>query len=130
MQQLMMVDHRLVPIHEVRVEFLRWHVSRGTKKAHIAQVELKRRGITLEKEPIGISNHAVDRASQRCLSLWKETRNRNEGLASWLKRMAYRATCEGTKRSCERNVYSFLGFRFYFQQTDIKMVLTTVMPDI
>lgn len=35
-----------------------------------------------------ISNHAIDRASQRVIPVWERYRKKDEGLATWLHRMA------------------------------------------
>src|SRR5687767_10815733 len=82
------------------IGYLKWLVNEHEKLKNfpdaelhrdIALAELKRRGTVLEST-MKISKHAIDRASLNCRGIWKETRkDDNEGLNSWLERMANEA---------------------------------------
>lgn len=78
--------HRGVLITRVPVPYLRWMVNEGHAHADKAQSELSRRGTT--EHELELSAHAIDRASFRLASKWRSQRNENEGLHSWLHRVA------------------------------------------
>jgi hypothetical protein len=65
-------------------------IARGTgPDAAMAAAELNRRGAVLPA--IEITMHAIDRASQSLLGVWRKTRQPGEGLNAWLHRMAAEA---------------------------------------
>lgn len=74
-------------ITRIPVSYLNWMVNVGHTEVAQAKAELARRG-TKHSAQVEISAHAVDRASQRLLGFWLETRTGEEGLHSWLARMA------------------------------------------
>ncbi len=91
-----------------------------------AQDELARRGRTMSENRIAVSNHAIDRASLLCSSQWLMHRAfKNEGLASWLLRVATDALEKG--RTEREGVKVWLGIKFVFSE-DKKPVLVTVHP--
>ena len=85
------------------MSYLRWMVSVGHEKAEHAKEELDRRGTVIPE--VEVSGHAIDRASQRCLDVWRgDLANPNEGLHAWLSRVA--------KEALDRNQVDAKG-RFY-----------------
>lgn len=74
----------------VPVGYLLWMVNVGHDRQDIARAELERRGTVVPE--CEISGHAIDKASFRCLDIWKQTRKQNEGLHAWLVRMVMEAT--------------------------------------
>lgn len=100
-------------------------IANGTSRsAPIARAELKRRGTTTPE--IEVSGHAVDRASQVLIGKWMELRTGNEGIHSWLCRMAFEARKRGKKIE---DKYHFAGMRFVFAEGDLYPVLMSVMAD-
>ena len=81
--------HAGTPITRVPVSYLRWMVNVNHTLADFARAELVRRGSTVPD--IEISPHAIDRASQRCLDVWRQRRHGKEGLYAWLLRMSQEA---------------------------------------
>lgn len=76
----------------VPVAFLRWCANQLHDPAKsLALLEMKRRGVSEVSSAIEISAHAVDRASNQLLETWQATREKDEGLHSWLARMAKEA---------------------------------------
>lgn len=83
------------------VGYLRWAVTASVDKPvqlqdgtevpfhEVARAEIERRGDRLDG--IEVSGHAVDRASQRFLSVWEKSREPDEGLYAWLQRISLEA---------------------------------------
>lgn len=105
------------------VSYLKWLVNEGTQHADIARAELERRG-TILTQNLEITGHAIDRASQQCLSLWKITAEKDEGLHSWLYRLANEAL-EQTGGREDAVVYHNMKFVFHFGE--VYPTLKTVM---
>ncbi len=78
-------------ISRVPVGYLRWMVQNNHSQAAKAEEELARRGLGVTAADVDVSSHAIDRASLRLLSHWAELSTYNEGLHSWLMRMAEEA---------------------------------------
>lgn len=117
--------HRGELITRVPVDYLKWMANTPThaERAY-AQAELARRGtVTPEFE---VSGHAVDRASQSCLSIWKQTRREGEGLHAWLCRVGSEALTGKQKKGGK---FAHMGMLFAFAQDGTWPVLKTVMPD-
>jgi hypothetical protein len=106
----------------IPVNYLLWMVNSRHSKAEIARAELKRRGTVLPM--MDISGHAIDRASQYGLEIWKSTAQKNEGLHAWLHRMAL----EAMKRNPEPKdgKYPYKGMVFIIQADGVWPVLKTV----
>ena len=117
--------HRGTPYTRIPISYLRWMLNSGHSRKNIAKAELKRRGSVIPD--LELSGHAIDRASQRTLMLWQETRTGDEGLHAWLLRMTREALDQGEQdqQGCYRN----RGMRFAIEQDGIWPVLKTVMPD-
>jgi len=115
--------HKGTPWTRVPVSYLKWMINVGHTQAVIAEEELRRRGtVTPDLE---VSGHAIDRASQRCLDKWKETRrDKKEGLHAWLVRVAGEARMHG---KLHRGKYQYLGMQFAFEEDGVWPVLLTVM---
>ena len=124
-----------VPVH-----YLNWMVNLDPKhsKRKIAEAELKRRQTTMPK--IDISGHAIDSASQRCLSIWKQDVNRAKqlgddfgpGLHKWLVTVAMAAREQDEFETQETGgsvtrVYHYHGMKFVFQEGEFYASLKTVM---
>ena len=105
--------------------YLRWLINEGTQWSDKAKEEMERRGTSVTHE-IELSAHSIDRASLRCRTIWKRTRlNEDEGLYSWLERMAREALAlcgEGQ----EEVVYN--GMKFCFSHGDYYPCLKSVFP--
>lgn len=106
------------------VSYLKWMVNCSHSRARFAEAELQRRGTTTPD--LDVSGHAIDRASLRCRKVWHETRGENEGLHSWLCRMAAEAREHGTAQGDDRWLYK--GVVFVFEEGGAWPVLKTVMP--
>lgn len=78
------------------VSYLRWILNQTSNNPTIsvakqlAAEELARRGTDVDIG-IEITAHALDRCSLRCLDLYLRKRKRDEGLHTWMARMAKRA---------------------------------------
>ena len=75
-----------VLITQVPVQYLIWMVSVNHSERHLAEKEIERRGTSLPT--VSVSLHAIDRASLRFLNLYLKDRNKGEGIARWLCRIA------------------------------------------
>lgn len=72
-----------------------------------------------------LTRHAIDRVSQRALSIWRQTRrSEDEGLATWLVRMARESRVRGQQRG--ETCWAYKGLIFAFKEDHI---LATVMWD-
>lgn len=114
--------HAGQPITRVPVSYLTWMVGARHSLADVARAELQRRGTTLPT--LDISHHAIDRASLHCRKIWHETCLEDEGIASWLHRIA----AEALKREPDdkgRHVYA--GMKFVFEMDGEWPVLKTVV---
>ena len=87
-------------------------------------------------DPVSITPHAVDRASERCISLWRRTHQPGEGLYGWLLRLSTEALKDGTKRrpgsGNDREYHhriAYAGLLFCFDNSGARPVLTTVLRD-
>lgn len=109
----------------VPVSYLKWMVCAKHQQAPRAQAELDRRGTTTPD--LDVSNHAIDRASLRLRKRWHETRDADEGIASWLIRMATAARKDGAR--CGDRIH-YNGICFVFEDASLTAwpVLKTVMP--
>lgn len=117
--------HKGTRLVRVPAGYLLWLANTESDKAAMAQAELDRRGTT--RPDFDISGHAIDRASQSCLSLWQETRHGNEGLHAWLCRLGAGAV---KLEPDEQGRVSYAGILWGFDFTLPKWpVLKTVRRD-
>lgn len=114
--------HKDQPITRVPVSYLRWMVGSRHTLADVAQAELSRRGTTVPE--MEVSGHAIDRASLQCRKIWHETRGADEGISSWLHRVAGEALL---KEQDDKGRRHHLGMLFAFQEDGVWPVLVTVM---
>lgn len=113
--------YRGEPITRIPVSYLKWMVSVGHTESPQAVEELERRGT--KHSTVEVSAHAVDRASQRCLGFWMETRKGKEGLHSWLCRIAEAALTF----PCDKYGNHFYGkFIFTFHKDCTVPLLLTI----
>lgn len=119
--------HKDLPWTRVPVGYLKWMLTEATMRADRRQkaaAELARRGTATPD--LDVSGHAIDRASLKCRKTWHETRSENEGLHSWLCRVAREALDKGERDDQGR--YLHLGMKFAFEEEGSWPVLKTVMP--
>ena len=114
--------HKGEPIGELPDDYLLNIVKRGFRGADKARDELVRRGVPLPC--CSVTKHAVDRASTRLLDYWRSTSKKDEGLQTWLLRVANAALRNGTEAG-EHIVHK--GLKFGFTYSGPWPVLQTVM---
>lgn len=107
----------------VPVGYLRWLVNSNHPQCALAVQEIKRRGTVLPT--MEITGHAIDRASALFINKWRGSRNPDEGIHSWLHRVAEGAL-RGNQRDAEGRVI-FEDMVFAFAEEDRWPVLKTVM---
>lgn len=107
----------------VPVSYLRWMVNQHTQQSDLARAEIDRRGSKLPQ--IEISGHAIDRASLRCSRIWRESRDGEEGLYSWLERMTLEAIQHGAETKSGKIEYR--GMYFVVEQGEEYPVLKSIM---
>jgi len=91
---------------------------------NIAKAELDRRG-TVMKTDLEVSGHAIDRASLKCGQIWATTKqDKNEGIYSWLTRVANEALKERPK---QEEIY-YKGLKLVFAFGEYYPTLKSVMP--
>lgn len=84
--------HKGELVTRLPISYLEWLINEGTHFAPVAEAELKRRGLTPGNgRKIEITNHAIDRASLRIMGIYLAEHQKNEGLFSWLERIALEA---------------------------------------
>ncbi len=105
------------------VSYLRWMINENTRQADIAKAEFERRGDTMPK--VELSGHAIDNASLRVRKIWHETRGKDEGLYSWLQRMALEALDNGERLKSGKIKY--LGMKFVIVEGEEYPTLKTIM---
>ncbi len=111
-------------ITRVPADYLRKMVKADHEHADIARAELERR----EPVPfvVNVSPHAIDRASVTCLRVWRKDRRKEEGLYSWLARVAEEAWALRVP-AAERERRKHKGMRFVFREDRGRPVLVTVV---
>jgi hypothetical protein len=81
--------HKGELVTRLPIDYLEWHINEATQFSATAEAELKRRGHVIGSgRQVEISNHAIDRASLRLMGFYLADRRQNEGLHSWLVRVA------------------------------------------
>jgi hypothetical protein len=114
----------------IPIGYLKWLVNEDSQYKEMAESELKRRGVVIE-HIIEISGHAIDRASTSCHKIWEQTSLKNEGIYSWLQRIASEAIKPfykvGEKRF-ERKGIIYNRMRFIFHFGEMYPVLLTIIP--
>lgn len=108
----------------VPVSYLSWLANQESddEPVQMAREELERRGSNYPD--IEVSGHAIDRASTQCHHLWKGTKNKGEGIHSWLTRMAGEAREHG---QFDGSKYRYKGMKFAFEEGRYYPALKTVM---
>jgi len=128
--------YRGKPWTQIPLSYLRWILNepdfKGKETRNIAESEIVRRGSILDHDGVFLTPHAIDRASQRCLHVWQETKLKDEGLYSWLLRMSKEAIA---RNNVEGKVKELKNFKlktdkllFVFETGEIEMVLKSVRP--
>jgi len=114
--------HKGELITRVPVSYLRWMINEKTPQSEVAKAEFERRGDTMPK--VELSGHAIDNASLRVRKIWHETRNKDEGLYSWLQRMTLEAIAQGATIG-DRIHYK--GMKFCIAEGEEFPTLKTIM---
>lgn len=115
----------------VPVGYLRWilnEMSPDQEAYKYAESELERRGDTMPTE-VEISNHAIDKASLRVRRMWHEDRGEDEGLYSWLARIAGEALALKNKENEQNERVNYKGCKLVFEYGNFYPTLKTVMND-
>ena len=105
--------------------YLRRVISEGWADAERARAELDRRGTPYHDTPVEISNHAIDRASTRCLDRYLTDSNDDEGLFAWLVRVCAEAITWNNVDGTGNLVHK--GMRLKIDFTPKVPILVTVM---
>jgi hypothetical protein len=92
----------------IPLSYLRWCVNENVH-AEYAKAELERRGSS-QMPKIELSNHAIDRASQRFIDRWIQETEKKIGLHTWLHDLALEAY-ESDKYNVEIK-YKKMTFKF------------------
>lgn len=112
------------------ISYLKWMINEGTQQRDLAAAELKRRGtVTPELE---ISHHAIDRASTRLERVWKKDReDPEEGVYTWLHRVALRAWKEGERLASGKVRIGCAGhiLKMAFEEGEVWPILKTIMEE-
>ena len=104
--------------------YLLW-LKNNHNHADIAEAELKRRGTVFPT--LDLSGHAINRASTKFLDKWKSTRRKDEGLYTWLLRMAVAAIKSDHENKSVPIV--FKGIQFVFQwETEWPVLMSVAVP--
>ena len=109
-------------ITRVPVSYLKWMVNISHTEAKYAKAELERRGTTTPT--LDLSGHAIDRASMNCLDQWRRCRNKDEGIYSWLVRMAQEAL---EAKDMHKGKFVHQGMMFAIERDGEWPVVKTVM---
>lgn len=115
--------HKGELITRVPVGYLKWMVNSGHPRGDYAAAELARRGTITPTLDVS-SGHAIDRASIFARRVWKQTRTKDEGLYSWLCRVAAEAL---QKPEDDQGRHRHLGFNFVFEKDGVWPVLKTIV---
>ncbi len=110
----------------IPISYLKWLVNSNSQHANIAQAEMDRRGITTPTD-LELSGHAIDRASMYCIQQWRHTKNKHEGLFSWLYRKAVAALSEGEVIGLESEGRLYEGMKFIYKFGEIYPTLVTII---
>jgi len=111
------------PWTRVPVGYLRWLVNNGHPQSATAEQELKRRGTVLPT--MEITGHAIDRVSSLFMNKWRIQREPDEGLHSWLHRVAQAALKANQRDEQGRIVHEDMIFAF--AEEERWPILKTVM---
>lgn len=106
----------------IPVSYLKWMINSNHSRKDVAQAELDRRGTVIDRT-LEVSGHAIDRASTQCLDIWGNIRFPNEGLNTWLIRMA----TEALEQNPDKEKVTYQGMIFIFENDGVWPVLKTVM---
>lgn len=115
----------------VPISYLKWILNEmsETQEAYaIAKAELERRGDTMPTN-VGISNHAIDKASLRVRKRWHEDRGQDEGLYSWLVRISEEALASKNNLNEQNERMKYKGCVLVFTYGHYFPTLKTVLPD-
>lgn len=111
----------------VPIDYLNWLVNstddHENKTRKIALSEINRRGSFVPT--LDISSHAINKASLRCLDIWEKTREKDEGLFSWLHRISEEALLLAPELKAERIIY--MNMKLVFNYGSCYPALKTIM---
>lgn len=117
-------------LQRVPVGYLIWASGQGgIPQKEFIEAELERRGSTIPE--IDVSGHAIDRASLigEIRKIWKKTSTTNEGLHTWLCRVALESRTQGVYEKVGNGdaIAYYLDLKFVFAE-GIRPALKTVIP--
>lgn len=119
--------HRGEKWTNVPIGYLKWILNEmppTDERYQLAESELERRGDTMPRDVV-ISAHAIDKASLRVRRLWHEDRGQDEGLYSWLVRIAE----EVIKEKGQNERMSHKGVKLVFDFGNFFPTVKTVLND-
>lgn len=121
--------HKGQLVTRLPINYLEWHINEASPFEQVARAELKRRGIKIGTVKIEITNHAIDRASLRAMGMYLSGRNKNEGIYSWLKRIALEAIDKAgpDNYANDYKLYHECGLKLVFKQGKLYPTLVTVI---
>lgn len=127
--RFMFGKHKGMRIEDVPIDYLQWILTEDFKD-DIRDAAI--RELAIRPQTIMITNHALDRCSQRLLQMWMDDRQasddpeKGEGMATWLKRKATEALkvnpVENGTPAIEHN-----GIKFAFEKNGGALTLKTVI---
>lgn len=109
--------------------YLEWLINQPTDKPEwrehkkIAKAEMKRRGTKI-RSTVKVTPHALDKASLRVRGIWHETSKENEGLYTWLSRVADEAVKQAKEKT---DRIDYLGMTLVFKHGEAFPILKTVI---
>jgi len=118
--------HRGELFTRLPLQYLRWMVNEGVRESDIAKAELLRRGSS-QLPKVELSNHAIDRASQRLFKLWLPKKGQ-VGFHTWLHDLALEAYQHGKmlEESKEHRSVLLDRIKFKFAKGNFYPTLMTV----
>lgn len=119
--------HKGTRFTRLPISYLKWMVCQRTQAHEIAAAELKRREVVTPK--VEISGHAIDRFSQKFLTVWEDWRltanhDTYEGLHAFLVRLAEEAAQRAHFQRAD--VVQHHGVLWVFELGGVWPVLKTV----
>ncbi len=111
------------PVRTAESEF---ELEQAKKRQLIAKLELKRRGVSMLNINIDVSDHAIDRASLKCLNIYQASAKPDEGIATWTKRIGSEALAHGVRVG--RYIH-YNGMKLVINQMEVYPVVVTVMKE-
>ncbi|MBF0121207.1 MAG: hypothetical protein HQK79_20430 [Desulfobacterales bacterium] len=123
--------HKGQPYTRLPISYLKWMVEINHTHKTIAEAELNRRCVPLQKkEGIKITIHAINRASQFCLKQLKQFELNKKGIHNCLTDLSLEALKKSNdKDKAEgKGKYFYAGLQWIFAFEGNEAVLKTIFP--